>query len=229
MSVMEQWAKREIEIACKRERGDKDPELWDYGVACYESAYKAYKSLLDDGHSGTSIGLTMSILNRLVQCKPLTPIEDTPDIWHEVGFTNTGLAKNLQCGRMSSFWKDIYPDGTVEYIDNDRVVAYPIDHPTIGWHNGMITHLIHEMFPITMPYYPESTPYKVYIYEGLTDPKNGDWDTTAVLYVIKPDSERVDINRYFDDTGDTREITKEEYQEREKRFVNQDHEKFVIA
>lgn len=50
----------------------------------------------------------------------------------------------------------------------------------------------------------------------------------AVLYVITPDGERIDINRYFDDTDDPREITKEEYQEREKRFVNQDHEKFKI-
>lgn len=70
-----------------------------------------------------------------------------------------------------------------------------------------------------MPYYPKSTPYKVYIYQGLTDPKNGDWDTTAVLYVIKPNGERVEINRYFDEAGETREITKEEYQEREKRFI----------
>ncbi len=38
--------------------------------------------------------------------------------------------------------------------------------------------------------------------------KREDWDTTAVFYVIKPDGERVEINRYFDDTGDTREITK---------------------
>lgn len=56
MSIMEQWAKREIEIACKHERGDKDPELWDYGVACYESAFKAFKSLMEDEHSGRSIG-----------------------------------------------------------------------------------------------------------------------------------------------------------------------------
>lgn len=228
MSAMEQWAKREIELACKRERGDKDPNEWDYGVACYESAYKSYKSLLEDEHSGTSIGLTLRILNRLVQCKPLTSIEDTPDIWHEVGFTNTGLAKNLQCSRMSSFWKDIYPDGTVKYVDNDRVITYCVDHPTVGWFNWTIVHLIHEMFPITMPYYPESTPYKVYIYEGLTDSKNGDWDTTAVLYVIKPDGERVNINRYFDVTRETREITKEEYQEREKRFINNGHENFMI-
>ena len=220
-----EWAKREIEIACNRERGNNDPNEWDYGVACYESAFNAYKSLMEDGHSGCSIGITMNILNRLVQCKPLTPIEDTPDIWHEVGFVNTGLVKNLQCSRMGSFWKDIYPDGTVKYVDNDRVVIYCIDNKTVGWYNGRIADLIDEIFPITMPYFPENNPYKVYVYEGLTNPKNGDYDTTAVLYVIKPDGERVEINRYFDDY---KEITKEEYLEREKRFVNSGHEKFTI-
>ena len=219
MSDMEQWAKREIEIACKRERGDKDPNEWDYGVACYKSAFKAYKSLMVDEHSGYSILAIMSILNQLVTHKPLTPIEDTDDIWHEVGYTKTGLSKNLQCDRMPSFWKDIYPDGTVKYIDNNRVVVYYTDNPTVGWHNGTISRLIHEMFPITMPYYPDGKPYKVYAYEGLTDPKNGDYDTTAVLYVIKPNGERVEINRYFDVAGDIRELTKEEYLEREKRFI----------
>ena len=33
MSNMEQWAKMEIEIACTKERGNKDPNEWDYGVA----------------------------------------------------------------------------------------------------------------------------------------------------------------------------------------------------
>lgn len=229
MTDMERWAKREIELACRRERGDKDPNEWDYGVACYESAFKAFKSLMKDGHSGCSIGFTIDILDRLVQCKPLTPIEDAPDIWHDIWFVAPGLVKNLQCSRMGSFWKYIYPDGTVEYSDNDRVVTYCIDHPTVWWHSQRMVHLIDEMFPITMPYYPERKPYKVYIYQGLTDPKNGDWDTTAVLYVIKPDGERVDINRYFDETGETREITKEEYQERERRFVNDGHEKFMIT
>ena len=50
MSDMKEWAKREIELACKRERGDKDPNKWDYGVACYESAFKAFNSLLEDEH-----------------------------------------------------------------------------------------------------------------------------------------------------------------------------------
>lgn len=47
------WAEKEIEIACARERAaSENPDEWDYGVACYESALKAYKSLMDDGHSG---------------------------------------------------------------------------------------------------------------------------------------------------------------------------------
>lgn len=62
---MTDWAKREIEIACARERGDKNTDEWDYGCACYESAYKAFQSLVEDEHSGMSIRLTQNILNRL--------------------------------------------------------------------------------------------------------------------------------------------------------------------
>lgn len=57
MSMME-WAKREVEIASKRERGDKPESEWDYGCACYDSALKAFESLCGDGHSGFSIGIT---------------------------------------------------------------------------------------------------------------------------------------------------------------------------
>lgn len=56
MSMME-WAKREVEIASKRERGDKPESEWDYGCACYNSALKAFESLCGDGHSGFSIGI----------------------------------------------------------------------------------------------------------------------------------------------------------------------------
>ena len=65
---MQTWAEKEIEIACKRERkasGVKNDD-WDYSCACYDSALKAYKSLMSDGHSGFSIGLTKHILNRLM-------------------------------------------------------------------------------------------------------------------------------------------------------------------
>lgn len=60
------WAKREVELACKRENPDRKEGEFDYGCACYESALKAFKSLCEDGHSGFSIGLTKNILNRLI-------------------------------------------------------------------------------------------------------------------------------------------------------------------
>ena len=75
------------------------------------------------------------------------------------------------------------------------------------------------MFPITMPYMPSEKPMQVAcIYrciDFLTDRKNGDFDTVGVFYVIQPNGEKVDINRYFkeSETG-WDEIGFEEYNER---------------
>ena len=108
------WAKNEIDIACNKERGNKDPNEWDYGVACYESAYKAFQSLLEDEHSGMSIGFTKTILNRLIDGKPLTPIEDIPDIWNDITCHKDYIS--YQCKRMHSLFKDVYNDGTIKYF-----------------------------------------------------------------------------------------------------------------
>ena len=216
---MSEWAKNEIEIACKRERGDKNPDEWDYGCACYESAYKAFQSLLEDGHSGYSIGMTKWILNRLIDGKPLTPIEDTPDTWNmreecpwaEVGYTT------YQCNRMSSLFKDVYQDGEVKYNDVNRFRCVNEDNPTVGWSNGFINRLMDEKYPITMPYIPEDKPYIVHCTEGLSDPKNGDFDTIGIWYVVKPDGTRDIIERFFKE-GESSfvEIGRKEYEERVK-------------
>lgn len=68
---MKSWAEREVEIACKHENPDRKEGEWDYGCACYESALKAFKSLMEDGHSGFSIAMTKHILNRLIDHKPV--------------------------------------------------------------------------------------------------------------------------------------------------------------
>lgn len=36
----------------KKRESAEDKDDWDYGVACYESALRAYRSLERDGHSG---------------------------------------------------------------------------------------------------------------------------------------------------------------------------------
>ena len=86
MSDKLDWAEREVEIACKKEKekfNNEEGEFFNYGCACYESALKAFKILCDDGNSGLSMKITQSILNRLINGQPLTPIEDTDDIWYE--------------------------------------------------------------------------------------------------------------------------------------------------
>lgn len=222
---MKDWAKREVELACKREREGSENEeigMWYYGCACYESALKAFNSLLEDRHSGMSIGFTKNILMRLIDGRPLTPIEDTEDIWSEKCWTNDDAAAVYQCKRMSSLFKYVYPDGTVRYSDNDHYIAIDVKSD-IAYHNGLVSRLIHDMFPITMPYMPDE-PIKVYCAELLTDRKNGDYDTKAVLYAIKPDGERVDIYRYFKENeskdGDPWiEINETEWSERELMHI----------
>ena len=118
MSMLD-WAKREVEIACRKENPNRKEGEWDYGCACYESALKAFESLCGDGHSGFSIKMTQQILNRMIDGQPLTPIEDTDDIWEECPWSKNG-EKRYQCERMSSLFKTVYPDGTVRYSDVDR-------------------------------------------------------------------------------------------------------------
>ena len=212
-SNMESWAEREIAIACKRERGESGEKGWDYGCACYESAHKAYKSLLKDGHSGFSIGLTQQILNRLIEGKPLTPIEDTPDVWNDIReyHEETEGYSYYQCKRMGALFKYVYTDGRILYKDIDAWVGVDIDDGST-YHSGLVQRIMDEMHPISMPYCPPDKPTKVYCSDFLTDRKNGDFDTRAIFYAIRPDGERIEINRFFKEgETDWDEITEEEY------------------
>lgn len=218
------WAKKEVELACERERGEGSKEDWDYGCACYESALKAFESLCEDGHSGFSIKMTQAILNRLINGQPLTPIEDTDDIWNRI---DDGDCERYQCKRMSSLFKNVYTDGTVKYSDNNYSYCIDVNDPDHTYYFGRVMRIIEEMFPITMPYMP-GKPIRVYVEDFLADKKNGNWDTMGVLYAIKEENgeqEKIDINRFYreaaenegDGKGTMIEISKEEYEERKAR------------
>lgn len=216
MSLLE-WAKREVAIASKRERGDKPEGEWDYGVACYESALKAFESLCGDDHSGMSIGFTKGILNRLIDGKPLTPIEDTEDVWNNRGSHREGISVKYQCKRMSSLFKTVYDDGTMKFSDVNRCYCTYKDNPSVSWHNGFVSNIYDEIYPLTMPYMPNNRPDEIVCDELLTDRRNGDYDTLAILYINRSNGERVEVNRYFKE-GETSfiEISKEEYEWRQK-------------
>ena len=222
MSNMLDWAEREVAIACEKENSIKKDGEFDYGCACYESALKAFKTLCDDGHSGLSRKITQSRLNRLITGRPLTPIDDTDDIWYECHHYEDGH-KLYQCKRMSSLFKDVYADGTVEYSDNNRLYCVNIHNPNDIYYSGLVRRIIDEMLPITMPYTP-GRPIKVYCEDFLTDEKNGDFDTIGVFYALKTENgeqEKIEINRFFREPKDNEklirgwvEISKDEYMQR---------------
>ena len=157
---LSEWAEREIDLACKKENPNWDGKSFDYGCSCYLSALKAYKVMLEDGHSGFSWGLTVDIFDRLANNMPLTPIEDTEDIWEETSILPDPAERSYQCKRMHSLFKDVHSDGTIKYHDVNRSYGI-VDGENVTWHGSSSSKPIDELFPITMPYFPTVRHYEV--------------------------------------------------------------------
>lgn len=222
---MSNWAEREIEIACKRENPDFviGSGDFDYGCSCYESALKAYKSLIGDGHSGFSFSLTKNILIRLMEGKPLTPIEDIPEIWNDLGEYG-GIPDgehHYQCQRMSSLFKYEYANGRVEYRDVDRVYGMDVDDVHNRYSSRLTSDVVNDLFPITMPYVPDDAPYIVMTETFLSDINNGDYDTKGLIELITPEKEHIPLNEWYKETKDGwKRITNKEYLERKVKAID---------
>lgn len=188
------WANREINLI--RMDAKEKFECWEFEYVgdSYDSALKAFESLIEDGCDGGSMDIAKHILNRLIDGKPLTPIEDTDDIWNEV---SRGV---YQCKRMSSLFKYVDDDGTIRYRDVNSIINVDISSGHT-YHNGLVQRIIDELFPISMPYLPEE-PFRIYCTDFLADPKNGDYDTIGIFYGIKPNGERFEINKFFKEGED---------------------------
>ena len=231
MSMLE-WAKREVELAIEDgKQYAEDEEEFDYGAECFRSALRAFESLLNDGHTGFSISMTRDILIRLIDGKCLTPIVDTDNVWDTVRChiieSPKGEYTSSQCLRMYSLFKNVYVDGTIEYHDNNRVVVVVLDENGNEhfWVSGHASEIVHEMFPITMPYMPAEKPYKIYANEFLFDKRNHptwDFDTIGYTYVVTPEGKEIEVNRYFKETkkDGVVEISREEYEKRYKTYTN---------
>lgn len=218
---MTEWAEREVNYAIDREKREAaDSKEWGYGAACYKSALRAFKTLAEDGHSGFSIHITKNILNRLIEGKPLIPIEESEEIWEESTPCDSSI-KMYQCTRYSSLFKNVKRDGSVCYKDVNRVRGKNRGSSTY-FSNGFLSKFVHEQFPITFPYMPEDKPYVMLVEEFLFTPRNGDFDTIGYLQLTTPNGEVIGINRYFknSETGDGFvEITSEEYENRKRDCV----------
>lgn len=222
MSMID-WAKQEIEIA--KEKAKSNVSTDDYMTPCYDSAYKAYKSLCSDGHSGWSIKITRIILNRLIDGKPLVPIEDTDDIWNLCNYGENHVYTQYQCKRMSSLFKKVYPDGSVTYTDIDRCHGKDIITGST-YHSNYIDNIVDELFgPIAMPYNASDT-FVVSTEDFLYDKNNDDFDTIGVYYAkIVGTGVHININKFYaEDKNEWVEITKKEYDYRKNHRKEENHD-----
>lgn len=196
---MKNWAEHEVELAIKKETAQEDC-MNGYIEMCYKSALKAFNELCDEGHSGMSIQITKSILCRLIDGKPLTAIEDTPDVWTEFR-TEKNDTKHFQCGRMSSLFKTVDKNGNVTYDDIHRVLCKAVGNDNICYSSALVSDVIDKMYPLEMPYFPSDRSYMVLVEEANC--------YKHLISVTTPEGEVVSINRYFDDIG--QEIGEEEF------------------
>ena len=100
----------------------------------------------EQGHSGFSAGYTISVLERLLRFKPLTPLTGEEDEWNDISH---GTLQNKRC---SSVFKN--SDGTCHDIDGIIVS----DDGGITWF-----HSSRFRKEVTFPYAAPTHPEKVYI------------------------------------------------------------------
>lgn len=187
--TMTEWAEKEIATACKKENPNWDGKSFDYGCSCYQSALKAYKSLVDDGHSGYSLSITKNILKKLLDEIPLSPITDD-DFFIDKDRGDEGeseeylkackLKSSIQCPRRSSLFRKEDLDGNIYYTDINRYYCVNAEN-TSDIFSSSASNFIDKIYPITMPYTPSSTPFKVYVKTWLTGKTHGDFDVHEVI------------------------------------------------
>ena len=219
--TMTEWAEREIAAACKRENPNWDGKSFDYGCSCYQSALKAYNSLMNDGHSGFSFSVTRNILKKLLDNIPLSSITDDDFFVDGVDFEESpeylkerGLKSDIQCPRRSSLFRQEDLEGNVKYTDVDRCYCVNAESP-LDTFTSSTSNFIDELYPITMPYVPSSEQFKVYVREWLTDKTHGDFDVVEVIGYEDQKGQWHDYSKFiYDDGNGLHEITNEDIKQK---------------
>jgi hypothetical protein len=131
MSNLEDYARSEMQIA-----GLFDADS-DYGGALAESVLKLIKMFSDEGHSGASAGLSLSIFEKVARFQPLTPLTGEDSEWTEVG---DGVYQNNRCFT-------VFKDAKHTYDINGKVFRTP---------NGSCYTSRDSRVAVTFPYVPKT-------------------------------------------------------------------------
>ena len=192
-----EWAKHELNLAreneitqCKK-KNDYHSGDEDYGIMCYNAAEQLLNVFEEQGHSGYSAMVVCTIFEHLVKGKPLTPIKDEEDQWHNAYTIEKFPEKRYQHKRMSSLFKHVAPDGTVFYYDIGRIRAYDQNGDSFSTYH--IDNIVSKYFPITFPYVGEEI--KVHIED--INSNAGYPDIRHIIDATRNGLDHVVIDRYF--------------------------------
>ncbi|WP_441235623.1 hypothetical protein [Bradyrhizobium sp. 930_D9_N1_4] len=130
MSNLELHARKEMEIAGLFAKDS------DYGGMLGDAVMKMVKVFADEGHSGFSAGMAISIFEKVARFEPLSPLTGADDEWMEVG-ENTW--QNVRC---SHVFKNA--DG-----------AYDIEGKIFREPDGCCFTSYDSRVPVTFPYTPK--------------------------------------------------------------------------
>lgn len=195
-----EWANKEAEHVAKyvtMKYGNNIPM-----TKCYETvvneAVKIFNELEDLQHTEESKVMIKRFLSRLIEDKPLSPIEDEDDMWDEVGdnpvrtgedsevklYINKRL-RSLYRREVRDIKKDVltektYHDSTrvtcVNIINGEEVILSPVND------------YVDEYFPIKFPYFPtDKYVVEVIMFNHKNPLEDGGEDTISIETIIDPD------------------------------------------
>lgn len=108
----------------------------DYGGMLGESVMKMIDVFADEGHSGFSAGMAISIFEKVARFEPLTPLTGEDDEWMEIA---EGEYQNVRCS----------------HVFKKNGEAYDIDGKIFREPSGACFTSRDSHVPVTFPYTPK--------------------------------------------------------------------------
>ena len=223
---IKEWANKEAEHVAKyvtMKYGNNIPMTECYKTVVNE-AVKIFNELEDLQHTEESKVMVKRFLSRLIEDKPLSPIEDRDDMWDEVG-SHAGEDNEVTLyinKRSRTLYKrevrDIKKDVLIEktYHDPTRVTCInTIDGKEVTL--SLVNDYVDEYFPIKFPYFPtDKYVVEVIMFNHKNPLEDGGEDTISIETIIDPDHRVTFPGAYYalNEEHDWRGIDSQEYYKR---------------
>lgn len=111
MGNLTDYARRELELAGAFD----DSSL--YGGMVGKAVLELVEKFAEQGHSGASANLVVSLFERVARFEPISPLTGAPEEW-AIPYGSRGIEQNVRCSR-------VFRENGVAYDVNARVFEEP--------------------------------------------------------------------------------------------------------